>query len=300
MCGLLWTCAAETLGWDEVSRAVRTSLDVCDSEARTGPCSSGLVRSFPDVCGSGSRAGASFLGHMRTSSFTRSAVSVPTRTDEHKKKRKSLRVKNYPFFLTMSSELSVQIVKSFHMSFCQYVFYICTLYACLCHFPSAPLLIKTATKCGSLDLFLPFFSTYRLLQDAGINDTSMTHLSCLCSKSLWTLLKWLSARTISSRRVTLNTDHNHNHRHRLALGLVNDTYRMDLILVHPPYLIALACVYIASVYKEKDIRSWLEELCVDMNVVKNIAMEILDFYENHRTITEERVHSAFSKLGKKP
>ncbi|XP_010547124.1 PREDICTED: cyclin-C1-2-like isoform X9 [Tarenaya hassleriana] len=140
----------------------------------------------------------------------------------------------------------------------------------------------------------------RLLQDAGINDTSMTHLSCLCSKSLWTLLKWLSARTISSRRVTLNTDHNHNHRHRLALGLVNDTYRMDLILVHPPYLIALACVYIASVYKEKDIRSWLEELCVDMNVVKNIAMEILDFYENHRTITEERVHSAFSKLGKKP
>ncbi|XP_019058733.1 PREDICTED: cyclin-C1-2-like isoform X7 [Tarenaya hassleriana] len=261
MCGLLWTCAAETLGWDEVSRAVRTSLDVCDSEARTGPCSSGLVRSFPDVCGSGSRAGASFLGHMRTSSFTRSAVSVPTRTDEHKKKRKSLRVKNYPFFLTMSSELSVQIVKSFHMSFCQYVFYICTLYACLCHFPSAPLLIKTATKCGSLDLFLPFFSTYRLLQDAGINDTSMTHLS------------W---------------------------GLVNDTYRMDLILVHPPYLIALACVYIASVYKEKDIRSWLEELCVDMNVVKNIAMEILDFYENHRTITEERVHSAFSKLGKKP
>ncbi|XP_010547119.1 PREDICTED: cyclin-C1-2-like isoform X5 [Tarenaya hassleriana] len=151
-----------------------------------------------------------------------------------------------------------------------------------------------------LVVFHPYRSLPELLQDAGINDTSMTHLSCLCSKSLWTLLKWLSARTISSRRVTLNTDHNHNHRHRLALGLVNDTYRMDLILVHPPYLIALACVYIASVYKEKDIRSWLEELCVDMNVVKNIAMEILDFYENHRTITEERVHSAFSKLGKKP
>ncbi|XP_010547117.1 PREDICTED: cyclin-C1-2-like isoform X4 [Tarenaya hassleriana] len=112
-----------------------------------------------------------------------------------------------------------------------------------------------------LVVFHPYRSLPELLQDAGINDTSMTHLS------------W---------------------------GLVNDTYRMDLILVHPPYLIALACVYIASVYKEKDIRSWLEELCVDMNVVKNIAMEILDFYENHRTITEERVHSAFSKLGKKP
>ncbi|KAK8541597.1 hypothetical protein V6N12_014226 [Hibiscus sabdariffa] len=59
----------------------------------------------------------------------------------------------------------------------------------------------------------------------------------------------------------------------LAQGLVNDTtYKMDLILVHPPYLIALACVYIAS--------------------VKNISMEILDFYENNKPISEERVTAA--------
>lgn len=50
-------------------------------------------------------------------------------------------------------------------------------------------------------------------------------------------------------------------------GLVNDTYRMDLILIHPPYLITLACIHIASVYKEKDIRTWFEELSVDMNIV---------------------------------
>ncbi|KAI6694434.1 hypothetical protein NL676_022144 [Syzygium grande] len=54
-------------------------------------------------------------------------------------------------------------------------------------------------------------------------------------------------------------------------GLVNDTYKMDLILVHPPHLIALACIYIASVYKDRDTTSWFEELRVDMNVVKNIA-----------------------------
>ncbi|KAK4743822.1 hypothetical protein SAY87_010134 [Trapa incisa] len=79
-------------------------------------------------------------------------------------------------------------------------------------------------------------------------------------------------------------------------GLVNDTYKMDLILVHPPHLIALACIYIASVYKDKDTTAWFEELCVDMNVVKNISMEILDFYENHRTITDERISAAFNKL----
>lgn len=50
-------------------------------------------------------------------------------------------------------------------------------------------------------------------------------------------------------------------------GLVNDTYKMDLILVHPPHLIALACIYIASVLREKDTTAWFEELRVDMNVV---------------------------------
>lgn len=50
-------------------------------------------------------------------------------------------------------------------------------------------------------------------------------------------------------------------------GIVNDTYKMDLMLVHPPHLIALACIYIASVLREKDTTVWFEELRVDMNVV---------------------------------
>ncbi|XWS47195.1 hypothetical protein CRYUN_Cryun14cG0132200 [Craigia yunnanensis] len=116
----------------------------------------------------------------------------------------------------------------------------------------------------ALNYFLVVFHPYRtlsqLLQDAGMNDMSMTQFS------------W---------------------------GLVNDTYKMDLILIHPPYLIALACIYIASVYREKDITTWFEELRVDMNVVKNISMEILDFYEN-KMIADERLSIAFSKLALKP
>ena len=42
---------------------------------------------------------------------------------------------------------------------------------------------------------------------------------------------------------------------------------MDLILIYPPYMIALACIYIASVLKDKDTTSWFEELRVDMNIV---------------------------------
>ncbi|XP_040953443.1 cyclin-C1-2 isoform X2 [Gossypium hirsutum] len=111
-----------------------------------------------------------------------------------------------------------------------------------------------------LVVFHPYRTLAQLLQDAGINDMSMTQLS------------W---------------------------GLVNDTYKMDLILIHPPYLIALACMYIASVHREKDITTWFEELSVDMNVVKNISMEILDFYENYK-ISDERINAAFSKLDFKP
>ncbi|XP_050206972.1 cyclin-C1-2-like [Mercurialis annua] len=111
-----------------------------------------------------------------------------------------------------------------------------------------------------LVVFHPYRSLSQLLQDAGIHDTNMIQLS------------W---------------------------GLVNDTYKMDLILMHPPHLIALACIYIASVYREKDITAWFEELRADMNVVKNISMEILDFYEGHRSIAEERVTAALNKLALK-
>lgn len=45
---------------------------------------------------------------------------------------------------------------------------------------------------------------------------------------------------------------------------------MDLILVHPPHLIGLACVYVASVLKEKDNTSWFEDLRADMNVVRHL------------------------------
>lgn len=113
-----------------------------------------------------------------------------------------------------------------------------------------------------LVVFHPYRSMSQLLQDAGLNDISMTHVS------------W---------------------------GLVNDTYKMDLILIHPPHLIALACIYIASVLKEKDATAWFEELRVDMNVVKNISMEILDFYDSHKTVTDERIiAAAFNKLALKP
>ncbi|TKW23750.1 hypothetical protein SEVIR_3G007200v4 [Setaria viridis] len=85
---------------------------------------------------------------------------------------------------------------------------------------------------------------------------------------------------------------------RQRRGLVNDTYKMDLILIYAPYMIALACIYIASVL---DTTSWFEELRIDMNIVKNISLEILDFYETYkidhqRGLPEDKISPVLNKL----
>ncbi|PIA35905.1 hypothetical protein AQUCO_03400059v1 [Aquilegia coerulea] len=87
---------------------------------------------------------------------------------------------------------------------------------------------------------------------------------------------------------------------QLSWGLLNDTYKMDVILIYPPYMIALACIYIASVLKEKDTTAWFEELRADMNVVKNISMELLDFYDSQKVTADERIGAALHKLALKP
>ncbi|CAA7400616.1 unnamed protein product [Spirodela intermedia] len=86
----------------------------------------------------------------------------------------------------------------------------------------------------------------------------------------------------------------------LSWGIVNDTYRMDLILIYAPFKIALACIYIATVLKEKDSTSWFEELRVDMNEIKNISMEILEFYDVYKqVIPDDRIIAALNRLTSK-
>uniref|UniRef100_A0AAY5KH96 Cyclin-C n=1 Tax=Esox lucius TaxID=8010 RepID=A0AAY5KH96_ESOLU len=54
----------------------------------------------------------------------------------------------------------------------------------------------------------------------------------------------------------------------LAWRIVNDTYRTDLCLLYPPFMIALACLHVACVVQQKDARQWFAELSVDMEKVR--------------------------------
>ncbi|CAN7125355.1 unnamed protein product [Brassica rapa subsp. narinosa] len=91
-----------------------------------------------------------------------------------------------------------------------------------------------------LVVFHPYRSLPEFLQDSGLNDTIK--------------LKWpLDAYNVLWKTIGSCQRHLQDGPHPLSL-------------IHPPYLITLACIYIASVYKEKDIRTWFEELYVGMNI----------------------------------
>lgn len=50
-------------------------------------------------------------------------------------------------------------------------------------------------------------------------------------------------------------------------SITNDSYCTDLSLLYPPYIIAIACIYLASFMSQIDLNDWFAELNVDMKDV---------------------------------
>lgn len=65
----------------------------------------------------------------------------------------------------------------------------------------------------------------------------------------------------------------------MAWRIVNDTYRCDVCLTYPPYLVALACIHMAAIVNKKDVKAWFTELSVDMGKIMEITTQILDLYK---------------------
>lgn len=65
---------------------------------------------------------------------------------------------------------------------------------------------------------------------------------------------------------------------RLAWNVVNDSLRSDLSLTYPPYMVALACLHMASSIKDFDISAWFTKLNVDMDEIMEITQVMLNLY----------------------
>jgi hypothetical protein len=54
-----------------------------------------------------------------------------------------------------------------------------------------------------------------------------------------------------------------------AWAALNDVYRTDAPIIYAPYVLALGCLYLASVICSRDITAWLEGVDVDTNQVRD-------------------------------
>ena len=69
--------------------------------------------------------------------------------------------------------------------------------------------------------------------------------------------------SVHSRARRFVSDMNQPEVMQMSHEIVNDSYRLDVCLTHPPYLVAIAAIYVACNFQEKEYRTWFRKLNVE-------------------------------------
>ncbi|CAI5473943.1 unnamed protein product [Closterium sp. Yama58-4] len=83
---------------------------------------------------------------------------------------------------------------------------------------------------------------------------------------------------------------------QMAWSMVNDSFKTDLSLCHPPFIIALACIHLVALMRHQPLLPWLEGLRVDVHRVRAVSTALLDLYEEFSSLTEDQISAAVGKL----
>lgn len=87
-----------------------------------------------------------------------------------------------------------------------------------------------------------------------------------------------------------------------AWPILNDSYRTDACLLYPPYLIALACIFIAGTLHDRNMDDWLKKLNIDLQELGDVTQYLSSMYVNpnpiratgsHVEIINNKLHSHF-------
>lgn len=70
-----------------------------------------------------------------------------------------------------------------------------------------------------------------------------------------------------------------------AWPILNDSYRTDACLRYPPYLIAIACIYIAGTLQDRDLTDWLKKLNIDLQELGDVTQYLSTQYVNPNSTT---------------
>jgi cyclin C len=74
---------------------------------------------------------------------------------------------------------------------------------------------------------------------------------------------------------------------QMAQDIVNDTYRLDLPLLHPPYVLAIASIYMACNFLEKDYRPWFKTLHISQDTIIEITRELLLLWDDQEAFCSQ-------------
>jgi uncharacterized coiled-coil DUF342 family protein len=80
---------------------------------------------------------------------------------------------------------------------------------------------------------------------------------------------------------------------------VNDSYFCDVILHYPPFLIALASIYMTGIIEKQEtkVREWFDQLNVKMETVGEVVNEIIEMYEILKEL-DSKIPFIFQKFEK--
>jgi cyclin-C len=63
-----------------------------------------------------------------------------------------------------------------------------------------------------------------------------------------------------------------------AWPILNDSYLADVCLHYPPYLIAIACIYLAGTLADRDMRAWVATLTVSTQDLGDLVQTLASMY----------------------
>lgn len=65
-----------------------------------------------------------------------------------------------------------------------------------------------------------------------------------------------------------------------AWPILNDSYLTDACLLYPPYLVAIACVYLAGTLADRDMRPWVATLSVSNQDIGDLSLHLSGMYSS--------------------
>lgn len=70
-----------------------------------------------------------------------------------------------------------------------------------------------------------------------------------------------------------------------AWPILNDSYLTDACLLYPPYLTAIACIYLAGTLADRDMRPWVATLSVSNKDIHDLSQHLAGMYSSQLLAT---------------